>query len=336
MNDYTCGSRLRCFNKSQACSVKAQYGMLIHSQYDVGVSDLKDMFDSHEFEIVWSVIIFDTKIFYKDEGIIDDLKVNLKKKNGKIYFNFIGDPSFNYVHDYADYMQLITQQLVVTKLGRVYLVERNHKRCGNLFIKYTYCKHPPMCMNVELGMNYWVEETDKIVIATWDYKDDFFSESKFATIMNPIVSFVRRYIEIDKRFFDLLYGHCLRSGDKSFNLNEVFSAALTFNTRMSINGNDVRTVNRVASTELLDAVVAVYCVAYKERFNADKKMEKFVNDEKLKRNARNIGLTDIVKCCWRAMTNKCGVLDKLCEVWNEVIDRLAKIRNENFLDIAFF
>lgn len=282
------------------------------------------------------VLIFDTAILYKDEGVIEDLKASFRKRDGKIYFSFVGDPSSSYVHDYAEYMRLITQQIMVTPMGRAYFVERVHKRCGNLFIKYTYCQHPPISNSLEFSFNFWVDNSEKIVIVTWDYMDDFFSESKFATLVNPIVSFRRKFIELDKRFFDLLYGHCLRSGDKSFNLNEVFSAALTFSTRMSINGNDIRAINRVPSSELLNAVVAVYCIAYKERFNAGKKLERFLSDEQIRRASRKIGFTDFVKCAWRVMTKKCGLLDRLAEAWNDVVESLSKVRNEVFLDIAFF
>lgn len=124
--DYIHDGTRRCMKKSQDCCIKAQYGMLIHAHYDLSFEEMKDVCDAHEFDMVWSVMIFDTKIFYRDEGIIDDLKVTFKKRNGKIYFNFIGDPSMNYVHNFDDYMQLVTRQVMVTKKGRVYLMEKNH------------------------------------------------------------------------------------------------------------------------------------------------------------------------------------------------------------------
>lgn len=230
----------------------------------------------------------------------------------------------NYVHDYNDYISIVTRQVLVTRKGRVYMVERSHHRCSNLFIKYTYCKMRPQNLHIELNFSLWNEDKDTVVIATWDYCDDYFCDSKLSTADNPIVSFTRRFIEVDRRFRDLLYGHCLRSGDKSFNLNEVFSAALTFNTRMSINDNDVRAMNRVNSTELLDAVVVIYCIAYRERFNAGKKMERYVADEKIKRSSRNIGFTDFVRCCVKLIRQNCGVMDKLYDVWNGVIDKIGE------------
>lgn len=268
--DYAMGKSTirRCYNLVECCGVKAECGMLIHSQYDIGMKELALAFDAHEFNIVWSVLLFDQQVFYKDEGLIEDVNAKFERKKGKIYFSFVGDPSLNYCHDYNSYIHLLTQQILVTPKGRVYIIERTNTRCGNLFAKFVLCHRAPMYDTIELNFKYWNDNLDLVVIATWEYKDSYFSESKFKTLTSPIVSFKRRFFEIDRRFRDLLYGHCLRSGNKSFNLNDVFSAALTFNTRMSINAinnNDIRAVNRVPSTDLLSAVVAIYCIAYRDR-----------------------------------------------------------------------
>lgn len=270
----------RCMRLAQDCNVKAAYGMAIHSQYDIKFDDLAKAFDSHRIEIFWNVVNFDVKIFYKQHGFITEQRINFVKENGRIYFSFVNDPSLNYSRSLDDYMCILTEQVVVTPKGRIYLIERNNVRCGNMFIKFTYCSVPPITKQLSARFDYFSGDSNVTVIATWDYSDSFFAECKFKIRENPVVSFTRKYIEIDNKFFDLLYGHCLRSGDKSFNLNEIFSTALTFDTRMTINGNDIRTLNRVPSTDLMDVIVAVYCIAYRERYAAGKKIERFVSDEK--------------------------------------------------------
>lgn len=257
-------------------------------------------FDSHRIEIFWSVVNFDVKVFYKPTGVVTEQRINFVKKNGRIHFSFENDPSFGYSHDLDDYMRILTEQVVVTPKGRVYLIDRMSVRCGNMFIIFTYCSVPPLTNFLETRFCYWSGDTGVTVIATWNYSDAFFAESKLTTRENPIVSISRKYIEIDNKFFDLLYDHCLRSGDKSFNLNEIFSAALTFNTRMTINGNDIRTLNRVPSSDLMYVVVAVYCIAYRERFAAGKKIEHFVNDEE-NRVLRRVGLSDVMRCLARCV-----------------------------------
>lgn len=317
---------------AQDCNVKAAYGMAIHSQYDIKFDDLAKAFDSHRIEIFWSVVNFDVKIFYKQHGVITEQCIHFVKKNGRIYFSFVNDPSLNYCHSLDDYMRILTEQVVVTPKGRVYFIERKNIRCGNISIKFTYCSVSPMTKQLSTHFDYWSGNSNVTVIATWDYSDYFFAESKFKIRENPVVSFTRKYIEIDNKFFDLLYGNCLRSG---FNLNEIFSDALTFNTRMTINGNDIRTLNRVPSTDLMDVIVAVYCIAYRERYAIGKKIERFVSDEKKKRVLRRIGFSDVVRCLAR-MFMCISVLDAFKECWNQMVDCLSQTRARSSLDAEFF
>lgn len=339
-SDYICkfnNLSPRCRDRAEFCKITATYGMLLHSQYDIPFSDLGKIFDNHEFEIVWSVINFDLSIFYRDKGVITDQGVNFVKRDNKIVFNFVGDASMSYTHDLNDYMRILYEQILVTPKGRVFLIERTDLRCGNLFIKFVYCKVAPESKSLKASFSYWSEKfNDRVIIATWEYCDDFFCESKFKTSAQPIVSFKRKFIEVDRRFRDLLYGHCLRSGDKSFNLNEIFSAALTFNTRMTINGNDIRSMNRVVSTDLMDVVVAIYCIAYRERYIAGKKIERFVNDERDRRGARRLGLTDFLKCSFKYVFSCPTLLESCMDVWNNMVEALAKVRARSVLDADFF
>jgi len=89
------GGERRCFNLAQKCGIKSLYGMMIHSQYDISWADLKDCFDMYEFDIAYSVLLFDVSVFYKDEGMIESLKVSFRKRQGRIYFSFVGDPSLS-------------------------------------------------------------------------------------------------------------------------------------------------------------------------------------------------------------------------------------------------
>jgi len=77
-------------------------------------------------------------------------------------------------------------------------------------------------------------------------------------------------------------GHCIRSGDRAFNLNDVYSAAQSFNARMTINGADIRAAERIPTLDLLNLVTAVYCIAFRERYLAGKVIEAFTTQEKKK------------------------------------------------------
>lgn len=90
---------------------------------------------------------------------------------------------------------------------------------------------------------------------------------------------------------------------------------------MAINGNDIRTLNRVPFTDLMDVVVAIYRIAYRERYAAGKKIERFVNDEKEKRVLRRVGFSDVTRCLVKIFLRS-SVLDSFKECWNRVVDSL--------------
>lgn len=75
-----------------------------------------------------------------------------------------------------------------------------------MFIKITYYRVSPMTKQLNAGFGYWTGDTTVSVIATWDSSPTLtlflFSESKFKTRDNSVVSFTRKYIQIDNRFFD--------------------------------------------------------------------------------------------------------------------------------------
>jgi hypothetical protein len=62
----------------------------------------------------------------------------------------------------------------------------------------------------------------------------------------------------------------------------------------------------------MDVVVAVCCVAYRERYAAGKKIERFVNDEKV---LRRIGFSDAMRCLVKIFFRG-SVIDSFKELWN--------------------
>nr|WPV62267.1 MAG: RNA-dependent RNA polymerase [Wufeng shrew martellivirus 1] len=335
------GSKARCFNRAQDCRVKANCGMLVHSQYDISLEDFMRALDAHEFDIVYTVMIFDLQIAYKTEGIIDRLKATFTRRvdaDGveRVYFDFSGDPSMGYSHDYADYMRTLTSQILTTPNGRTYVVERQFQKSGQLFMRYTYCEVPPMVDTARLHFSFWDRRASQkmVVISTWTYDDGYFRDSEFRKVgvWTP-VRFRRKYLELSERLFELIMGHCLRSGDKSFNINEIFSAALSFNTRMTINGNDIRSDERIATTDLMEAVVACYCISYKIRYCAGKTVEQFTKQEKGRRERGSIGFTAVAAAVWRAARDTGCLLNGVMSVWNSIVEWTRSKKKCSDLDV---
>nr|UDL14011.1 MAG: RNA dependent RNA polymerase [Xiangshan martelli-like virus 3] len=327
----------RCYKLSQDCNVQAKYGMMIHSQYDIPETDLGKIFDAHNFDIVWSVVMFHPLIFYKDSGDISDLQVRYVKRDGKIIFSFCGDSSFSYVHEINNYMRILTMTHLVTPKGRVYLVERMTNRMSNLLIRFSYCEVMPLTREIDLTFSYWNPHGSKrVVIGTWIYDDRFFQGSKLNSKATPIGTLKRRYFDVEEDFLNMIFSHCLRAGEKSFNLNEIYSVAVSFNSRFSINGQDFRVKERIPAEDLMWVVLSVYAIAYRTRFSAGKVMERFTSDQKRKRANHCLSFSTFASTCFKWLRDKNGMIGGVVDLWNSLVDKLSDIQGASDVDMALF
>nr|QHA33746.1 polyprotein [Atrato Virga-like virus 4] len=328
------GTKQRCYQRGELCELKAKYVLLVHSQYDVDLAAFRRMLDASEPIVVISVVNFTPAIMYAEHGSDGTMGMNWHKtKDGLVKFDFVNDPSLGYAHDYRAFIQMISAQVIVTEKGRVYLCER-FVRGDAMFLQYTYCSEKPEVMTLHAEYSLWdAYASEKVILCAWDFDHRRYVDSKFTTPKNHHVRFTRRFISVCSRFFEMLYTHCVRSGDKSFNFNEVFSAASTFNTKMSINGNDVRSVQRVPTDELVLAVVTIYCIAYRDRYQAGKSIEGFVASEKDARGSNRLGFAACFSAAWKTVTSRSNTLTTLLEKWNSFVDSVAEINSRSDLDV---
>nr|QHA33742.1 polyprotein [Atrato Virga-like virus 3] len=327
------GTKQRCYQRGELCQYKAKFAFMIHSQYDVDLAAFQQMLDVTEPIMLISVVNFVPAIMYAEQGCDGLMGLNWYKSDGRIHFDFVNDPSMGYSHKETQFIEMITAQVVVTPKGRVYLCER-FVRGDAMFLQYTYCSIQPETMDLRAEYALWdAYRTDKVILCGWEFDHRRFADSKFSTPNNRFVRFTRRFIEIDGRFFELMYIHCIRSGDKSYNFNEVFSAGATFCTKMSINGNDVRAVNRVPVSELVLAIVTIYCIAYRDRYQAGKSIEAFVASEKDARQSGHLGLTACFSAAWKVVTDRSGIISTCLDKWNEFVDSVANIHSKSDLDV---
>lgn len=318
-------SDLRCFNKAGngGCKVTAPYGMFLHSVYDMSIDDVLDAFDSHKFEIVWMVMHFDIQVFYKKNFVIPSLNAVCQVADGKIKFKFGNDSALGYEHSYNDYMKFLTRRVFVTKDGRCYLAECLYEKSNSLFIKFTYAANRPESLSLKNEFSYWGNASDKVMVCTWSYGDGYYLDSKISGSGVPI-RFTRKYLEVSRSLYDLVLGHCIRSGDRSFSVNEIFSAAQSYNSRMTINGVDIRTRERLPSLELLDLVVAIFCIAFNARFNSGKVIEAFVSQEKEKRKRNRLRFVDVLGGVFKPEQD--GKFQGLFTLWNSFVGYFSEKR----------
>lgn len=74
----------------------------------------------------------------------------------------------------------------------------------------------------------------------------------------------------------------------------MYSAAACFATRLTLNGVNLFTDKYISPSDLLLLVLAVYAIAYRERYAVGRTLQAFVNAEEL-RATENLSFTGFLK-----------------------------------------
>lgn len=324
---------LRCKQRAENCQIKAQFMMFIHSQYDITLEQLGAIFDAHGTVKAYSVMNFVPDIFVSSQGTVSSLGLNYHKEGDTVVFSFVGDASMNYRHDLQSLLRTYSAQHLITPAGVMYVCERV-VRGGALFLEYTRCTIAPERQEEYFDFNFWDAAADDIVfLTTWSYDHTRYAGSKF--VKGP-TGFRRLIIGVDKAFYERLYMHCLRSGDASFNVNQVVSAASTFNTKMSINGANIRAVNRVGVDVFFDAVIAIYMIAYRTRWMGTKTLHHMIESEKEVRSSYKLGFAGAFRALWNlvtAKTSSVSLVQSLVDMWNDFVDKCSTLNSAGDLDV---
>lgn len=324
---------LRCANRAEQCTVSAPYMMFVHSQYDITLEQLGAMFDAHRTIKAYSVMNFVPDIFIASQGTVASLGLTYHKEGEDVVFSFVGDSSMNYRHNLNTLLKTYTSQYLISPTGVMYVCERV-VRGGALFVEYTRCTMAPEVQEEYFDFSFWDAAAEDVVyLTTWQYDHTRYAGSKLA-IKGP-AGFHRLIIGVDRAFFERVYVHCLRSGDTSFIINHVVSAASTFNTKMSINGANIRAVNRVGMDVFFDAVIAIYMIAYRTRWMGTKTLHHMIESEKGVRNDNKLGFTSAFKALWRLVVSLTPgkLFESVAEVWNKFVSKCSELNSAGDLDV---
>lgn len=324
---------LRCANRAEQCTVTAPYMMFVHSQYDITLEQLGAMFDAHRTIKAYSVMNFVPDIFVASQGTVASLGLTYHKEGDDVVFSFVGDSSMNYRHNLNTLLRTYTAQHIISPSGVMYVCERV-VRGGALFVEYTRCTMAPELQEEYFDFNFWDAAAEDVVyLTTWQYDHTRYAGSKMA-VKGP-AGFHRLIIGVDRAFFERVYVHCLRSGDTSFIINHVVSAASTFNTKMSINGANIRAVNRVGMDVFFDAVIAIYMIAYRTRWMGTKTLHHMIESEKGVRGDYKIGFLGAFKALWKILSSYTTgkLFESIAEVWNTFVGKCSELNSAGDLDV---
>lgn len=129
--------------------------------------------------------------------------------------------------------------------------------------------------------------------------------------------------------WNLIYQNCLRSSEKAYNITEMLSAAVSYNSRLAINGQEIKNrMKKLNVEDLVKVVVAAYCLSYVTRYGAGKTIETFTQQEKAKRSNSGIGMMTILEFVGCLLTP-----EGLKRRWNTFVEFLSEKKNQR--DLTF-
>lgn len=117
-----------CLNGWQNCVATAQVAISNHSLYDINFMDLALGMRNHHCLIIKAFMHFPTEILDVDEWSSAEKGYKFKriKKDGKdqVYFNWLGDCAFGYIHDYKTWISYLTTGGFATPFGFSVVIEK--------------------------------------------------------------------------------------------------------------------------------------------------------------------------------------------------------------------
>lgn len=324
----------RCYKKGEECKRTATYGLMLHSHYDITVPGLQLILAQRKIKKLVVYTHFQTSMLFDTHGIDTLLKMTWTRSGGKITFTFAGDDCLGYSHDYDTYVYLLKRNHIRAQDGTIYVVEKTRAYRGTVRIELTRCEMSPTSDTSTLTSSMWVNsDCEEVHLTSWRPLSIVYGDS----MVGPAsIRFERVRVTCSRRLFDMILRHCLRSGDKTFTFNEVYSAASSFATRLTINGVNIQTDKYISPLDLLQVVLAAYSIAYRERHDVGRTLQAFTQNEKALRARDRVTARDFLKYLFAF-----GVFRDLCSsvggYWNQLLRRMGEgVSSVSQLEFAIF
>nr|WMK31240.1 285.6 kDa replicase [Rose latent virus 1] len=256
--------RVRCKNRVQDCRVKAPAMILLHSAYDITLTQLADAMVRHHCTVARGTMIFSPEILLAPNGEIESLgciySVDVVKDS--ISFCFRNDPSLSYTHKFSEYRKYFTNSYFLDSSKKVrFYIQLSTNRIGVQFFNI-FRSASRQVPKSSLTHNLWAPTFDKKMLVSY-YKFNVRAHN-VKVAMQPV------HVVIPTSFYDKLMQYAIRLHDSKFNVTELFSYACGINSRVIIDGAAVAAPEKVPLEALVIASHAIYLQAYCRRFELGK------------------------------------------------------------------
>ncbi|UHK03236.1 MAG: polyprotein [Hangzhou merodon fulcratus virga-like virus 1] len=282
---------LFCLNKGEDCKVKAPVCIFLHSIYDMTNVQIADCMDAHHSSMAYGTFIFTPEIVIdfrcNDYGDIPVLKCRWKKfvENGvnKIRFAFSDDSSWNYVHNYNDYIAFVLAKRIVSSIGNTYYVELKQNVNGIQYFSITRSEIP--CLYESTFYHSLWSDLGNLVRITYYELDEVYYKCGYRRLVSHRI--VARAAVVSS-----LQSYALSVSENKFTVTELFAYAKAFVNRTILNGQAI--TNRFddykedTDCQLMTLVQAIFISVYDRKYKSGLVVKAIMDDIKDRREGSSL------------------------------------------------
>jgi len=250
-----------CEKKSQFCDVKADRMLMVHSSYDVKISEIFSMLEIHDCSRLDGVMLFDPNMLINDAGNLPFVNgvYDIDRASDTIRMSFRGDPSYVYKHNYTNYIAY-TRNHVTEREGKTFVYEVLQLRGNSLFFRATMMEGCGYGLDIDPNA-FQISATKEYVVVNsfeFDGSGSRFSES----------SLTPRRIVVPYLLFENLLSAATALTDVRCTRANVFAYARSLNIALVLNGVTIMSPEILSSEELGHLATSIFVMVVTSKWHA--------------------------------------------------------------------
>ena len=236
--------------------------IFVHSVYDIKFDEMATIMTRHKLATAYGTIMWSSEMMTHDSGIIDVLNViwRIDHQTDTITFNFKGDSSCSYTHEWSNYLRYATETEMIDADGNVYFYEWMNYRNGIQFFKITTClgmRTPNAMRDIFSGHN------DQVYLKVSRYNTD---PTQVISATRGIDNLKHEYLAIDRAFYEPILNMANRTVAKTgvVTYSDVLNYAISCNSKIIISGGPASIPKKkMTGTNISAMALAISCMVTK-------------------------------------------------------------------------
>jgi len=253
-----------CTRVAESCPLTSRVLLFIQSIYDITVEQFGDIMNEKCALVAYGTYFFDPSILTTTMNDTHSLPSKFGilyrkyREGGVIYIDFFfkDDVSLVYKHRYCNYVKMVTSN-GITRDSRTYAIE--HHLIGGCLYYFQATKLTSAYDGRSLLKHYHFFPDDTVLISVWTYDPAYAVPSS--------VKLVRNFVSLPKPLFEEIYKYGLTKNEGQFTIQNLTSAAVSFSSRIIVNGTSVTAGHSIEAVAIPNVVTAIYLMIYEQRYN---------------------------------------------------------------------